>query len=444
MLLVASTAFAAPRIDITPATKGGVAFERGVLHVPENRKVATSRTIAIAFARLRSVHRDRPPIFFLYGGPGASYMDAFDETTANADRRFASLRRYAEVADVILLDQRGFSKRGTTLVNPTSVSRPLDRPTSLADTVAAWTAAAKAAPAANPGADLAGYTILECAGDIDDLRRALGYKQIVLLGGSFGSQLGFAVMRVTPAIVARAVLFGVEPLDNGLDMPSHVFAALQRVAADDPTLITAVRTLRDRFAQKPVTVRVGAKSIVLGLEDFRSALSRRAETFAPFIRALERGDYQAWAAEMLAEREGPVFGSLLNPLVDSGIGVTPARRHQLESDPAVDFLGTWNFAPHLETRRAWPTPDLTDALRTPVKTTIPTVFVNGDWDTSTPIENMLAIAPYFPNSRSIIVHRGEHDQVSYMLRGDPAAFAAILAFLGTGATAQLPVEVTAP
>ena len=453
-----TTAHAAPgTVTIEAATRSGVAFERGTLHVPENRAVAGSKTIAIGFARLRSTHRDRPPIFFLYGGPGASYLDAFDAATPNADRRFAMLRRYAEVADVVVLDQRGFSQRGTTLTLPASPPLPLDRPSSVAATIAAWSAVARAAPAANPDHDLAGYNLNECAADVDALRRALGYRQLVLLGGSFGSQQSFAVMRRFPATVARAVLVAVEPLDNGFDMPSQVFAALQRIAVDADRapalksylppggLMAAVRGLRDRFARGPITVRVGKKSVVLGLEDVqRALLFERAESWPAFILALHHGHYDEWARSELADREAPPFDALINPLIDAGIGVTPGRRQLLETDPAVDFLGTWNFAPHLGSRAAWPVPDLGDALRTPIRSTIPVVFVSGDWDTSTPVENMLAIAPYFPNGHTIVVHRGEHDQLSYQTRTDPPAFAAVLAFIATGATEKLPVEVTLP
>jgi len=456
----ASSAAAAPAagtVTIETAKRAGVAFERGTLHVPENRAVAGSKTIAIGFARLRSAHRDRPPIFFLYGGPGASYLDAFDASTPNADRRLSALRGYAAVADVVVLDQRGFSQRGTTLALPASTPLPLDRPSSVAATVAAWSAVGRGAKAANPGHDLAGYTLPECAADVDALRRALGYRQLVLLGGSFGSQQSLAVMHMFPATVARAVLVTVEPLDNGFDMPSHVFAALQRIAADADRapalrpylpaggLIAAVRGLRDRFARGPVTVRVGKKSVVLGLEDFRAALaSHGAESWPAFVLALHHGHYDEWARDEIAAREAAPFNALINPLIDAGIGVTPLRRKLLEGDPASEFLGTWNFAPHLGSRAAWPAPDLGDAFRTPSRSLIPVVFVSGDWDTSTPVENMLGLAPYFPNSHTIVVHRGEHDQLSYQTRTDPAAFAAVLAFLGSGATAKLPVEVTLP
>jgi pimeloyl-ACP methyl ester carboxylesterase len=68
---------------------------------------------------------------------------------------------------------------------------------------------------------------------------ALGYPKISLSGQSFGSQWSFAVMRLHPDVVARAVISGTEPLEKGFDMPSQILASLQRVAWEaehDPKL----------------------------------------------------------------------------------------------------------------------------------------------------------------------------------------------------------------
>jgi hypothetical protein len=77
--------------------------------------------------------------------------------------------------------------------------------------------------------DLSGYNISECAGDVNDLRKALGYDKIMLMGQSFGSQWSFAVMRHHPQIVERAILTGVEPLNHTYDMPSHIMNAIRRI-----------------------------------------------------------------------------------------------------------------------------------------------------------------------------------------------------------------------
>lgn len=444
--------------SVTTADGTVVPYEAGVLHVSENRAAPTSRVIAIGFARFKSRRPGQaPPIIMLPGGPGSSLADALTGTDDNARRRVAMFVAYSAVADVVVFDQRGFSKTGTTLAVPPAPPMPLDRPSSVRASTEQWRAVAKGIAAANRNHDLAGYNVVQCAADVNDLRKALGYQTISLVGGSFGSQWSFAIMRLYPDIVARAVLSGVEPLDNGFDMPSHVFAALARIAHDADRapglqpylppggLIAAVRELRERFARGPITVRPAGKpeSVVLGLEDFQAALAGAdAADWPAFVLSLYHRHYDDWARDEIASRQKPPFRSAINPLIDSGLGVSAARDHLLQSDPATHYLGTWNFAPHQGSRPAWPTPDLGDALRAPAIQQTPVVFISGDWDTSTPIENMLGIAPYFPRGRTIVVRREEHAPPHRMTRKHPAVFAALLEFLRTGATADLPVEFT--
>ena len=299
-------------------------FEFGTLHVRENRSAATSGEIAIGFARLRA-HRPTgaPAIVFLPGGPGTSYLDAFTETTENARRRLRMFQRYAAAADVIVLDQRGFSARGTRLRTPHVAGGALDRPGSVVATAEAWRTLAAAAGPANPGRDTSAYTVTECAADVAELAAALGYLRISLLGTSFGSQWAFAVMRRYPELVARAVLSGVEPLDHGFDMPSSVLAAMQRIAVDaevDPVLqpylpegglMAALAALRERFAGGPMRVEVadatsGAKHpVVLGLEDLQAAvIPSDADAWPAFVLALYHGHYEGWArAELGSQHE---------------------------------------------------------------------------------------------------------------------------------------------
>jgi TAP-like protein len=89
-----------------------------------------------------------------------------------------------------------------------------------------------------------------------------------------------------------------------------------------------------------------------------------------------------------------------------------------------------------------------DEFRTEVVSQIPVVFTQGDWDTSTPVENVLSVAPYFPNSRVLIVARMGHGALEPMLEplaGQlPDVFAMLREFVQTGRTANLPARVTLP
>jgi pimeloyl-ACP methyl ester carboxylesterase len=117
----------------------------------------------------------------------------------------------------------------------------------------------------------------------------------------------------------------------------------------------------------------------------------------------------------------------------------------LRGDPATKFIGRFSFDLNLVTADEWPSPDVGDEFRKPVETQTPVMFVQGDWDTSTPIENALALAPYFPNSRVLIVHRGGHNSglVPIAVR-HPLVMQQLQAFIETGTTAGLPVEVMMP
>jgi pimeloyl-ACP methyl ester carboxylesterase/DNA-binding beta-propeller fold protein YncE len=376
--------------------------------------------------------------------------------------------QYLEVGDVVLVEQRGYTTRGEQLVfDFRGTPQPLDRPASLD----AWKQfavdlARAAVPAyASRGIDLSGYTILECADDVDDLRQALGYRKISLVGQSFGSQWSFAIMRRHPEIVERALLSGVEPLDNGYDMPSHVFAALQRMAWDvdrDPTLrpylpqgglMAAVREVMNRLRAAPISVQVTdprtnqTDTVVLGVTDFQQlvSISPRPQVIIPIYN----GRYEMWAARVRDMRlSGGIgrndAGTLIGWLIDSSTGVTPFREHLLRTDSAVEFLGTWIFDLFIAATDIWPSEDVGDEFRTPVVNRTPVLFVHGDWDTSTPIENTLGMLPYFPNAHALIVHRGTHGARSEIEFSMPELMEKMFEFLKTGRRTQLPVNVELP
>ncbi len=462
---VASSQTANDRIAIEPGTVKlptgeTLAYEIGTFYVPENRNNPASRKIGVGFARIKAKQpTGAPPVFWLPGGPGLSVLGAFTDTDEASRSRLRSWSTFGAVGDLVIVEQRGYTRRGEMLVEMADAS-PLDKPASVRDDALAMQALARRAVAHHADKDLSGYTIEAFAADVDDLRRALSYDKISLFGGSFGSQWALAVMRFHPDSVARAVLSGVEPLNNGFDMPSHVVAALQRIAYDadrDPGLapylpkgglMEAIRSLRTRFVAAPVRVSVKddtgkPRTVVLGTEDMQLALlthTAEAEHWPAFILSLYHGHYDEWAKMTIKDRQAHPT-KLIGPLADNSLATTPEREHQLRTDPALDYLGTWNFESNFTSASDWPTPDMGDAVRRPRVTPIPVVFVHGDWDTSTPIENTLGLLPYFPNGHAILVHRAGHDGTFYQLRENPAAKQAVYDFLKTGATAALPTDV---
>ncbi len=440
-----------------------IPYELGTLYVPENRSDPKSRLIGVGFARFRaSTQTGAPPTFHLPGGPGSSYLDHLTPDSEIPVRAANDVALYRGVSDVVFVDQRGFSPRGEKLrFKFKTAPDPLDLPGSLARSTARHADLARAAVAdfAGRDIDLRGYTVLECAADVNDLRRALGYQQIILVGQSFGSQWSFAVMKLHPEIVKRAVLSGVEPLNHAYDMPSHVFAAIQRQwyeAEQDPRLkpwlppgglAAAARDVLRRLERAPLSVSLSGEqsaTVVLGSEDFQRDFLSLAEPSQ--LLALYYGHYQSWARKVMEKRleQEAEVGALIAPLIDTSLGVTPQREYQLRTDAGTQFLGHWNFDASLATAGIWPTEDVGDSFRGETINSLPILFIHGDWDTSTPIENLMRVTPYFTQSRVLVVEHGGHNAFARVRAELPDTAGIVMEFLRTGATSRLPVQVALP
>jgi pimeloyl-ACP methyl ester carboxylesterase len=463
----AGEVFIEPAILTTPEI-GTVHFQLGTLYVPENRADPNSRIIGVGFARFRAPQSTgAPPTFHLPGGPGGSYLTGLNQSNRQLARWIKHIANYQRVGDVVFVDQRGFSERGDLLrFKYRTPEEPLDKGASLARSTSAFVDLARAAVAefAGKGIDLRGYTVKELADDVNDLRRALGYDRITLVATSFGSQWSFAIMRRHPDVVMRALLSGIEPLDYGYDMPSHVFAAVQRMwweAEKDPRikpylpeggLAAAAREVLRRLERAPVKVAVKAPdskagetpTITLGPEDFQRSFPMGTNGPA-FLLSLYHERYDRWASSALSGRRSrEVDFPLIGALIDTSLGVTPRREHLLRTDAGTEFLGQWNFDSYLATADIWPTQDVGDEFRTEIVSRIPVVFAHGDWDTNTPVENALNIAPYFPNGRLMIATHGGHGVIEPIAENLPGVFETLLEFLRNGSTANLPARVTLP
>ena len=428
-------------------------YELGTFYVLENRDDPNSRVISIGFSRFRAHNPSGPPVFFLPGGPGNSYLEKANAEDPQLKKTPFYVGLLTQSCDVVCVDQRGYSERGEILQG---VFRG-DEPTinqSLEDRVRDYVKSAQAIVQQyqSTETDLRGYTVLECVADVNELRSALGYDKISLRGQSFGSQWSFAIMRKHPDIVERALLSGVEPLNNGYDRPSDVFAAVKRIwkqIDEDPRfkpylpsggMVEAAKTVITRLEKDPIEVEtkgflgIGKPRVVreLGPDDFPWQ-----EPAA--ILEMYHGHYDRWAAP---RPRAWGRGRLIQPLIDTSLGITPDRREQLWNDPAVRYLSRANFAAMLASADVWPSLDVGDEFRKPVRCEIPVVLVNGDWDTNTPIENAYEIAPFFPNRHILTVHQAGHGTIgAAMYQQHPKVFQALMRFLCTGETEGIPDEI---
>lgn len=165
----------------------------GMLHVLESRESGSERIIQLAVAILpaASGSPEPDPVVYLEGGPGGSAVAGFE-----ADPDGWAQYGFAQNRDLILFDQRG-----------TGYSIPeLDCDES--DTQADALELAETCKAAleDEGIDLSAYNSVESATDVATLVDSLGYTNYNLLGISYGTRLGLAVMRDHPYGLRSVVL----------------------------------------------------------------------------------------------------------------------------------------------------------------------------------------------------------------------------------------------
>ena len=454
-----------------PLEAGGLALaERGVIFVPVNRSKPNSAVISLDVYRFKATQpaAGAPPIFLLYGGPSFEGLEPLLARKGYYDKRLQPLHG---TADLVVVSQRGIGPSKPTTLIRTARPFPLDRAVTEAERAEAIRAAAVAEKSfwVEQGLDLSGFTVLEAAADLNDVRKALGYERILLWGGSFGSHWAMATMRRYPEIVERAVLRGMEGPDHTYDMPSHVLNSIRRLAAEADAapalaglippggLLAAFEKVIERVAANPVFVNVkdpksgATQRVRFGPEDVRgmatgytgSAQSRAGmRTWAKDIIKLYRGDFTEAAELRVNARENENFRTASYFMLDCGSGISPHRVEQLAADPAVALLGPLGF----NYRMACPVwnIDLGDDFRKNFETQIPTVIAHGSYDVSTPLDNAIELAPYFKKGRLIVVHGGSHPAIDDAMDANPEFAKALLTFARTGETSALPNEVRLP
>lgn len=185
----------------------------GYVEVPERRARPHGRTIRVAAAvvRARTDGPLRSPIVFLDGGPSIGAIAPFPLDF------YIDGAAYAEDRDVVLVDTRG-----------TGYSRPrLGCPEFDTAYVAAFYSGSVVDTDYGPlftravracrdrlegrGIRLASYDDKESAADLEDLRRALGYRRWNVLAISAGGVLGSTYLRLHPDHIRSVVLDSAVP-----------------------------------------------------------------------------------------------------------------------------------------------------------------------------------------------------------------------------------------
>ena len=428
---------------------GTIAAEVAFFEVPRRHANPDGTTIRLRVVRLPARHtsHDTPhsaPIVYLAGGPGGSGVG-----TARGPRWpvFDAMRANA---DVLLFDQRG---TGLSEPPPACPHRHTFEPTEAADPPAYLaalqaTAARCAAFWRDQGIDLDAYNTIDSAHDIEALRLALGVDRLSLWGMSYGTHLATAVLRYHGAHIERAVLMGMEGPDDTVKLPLAADRLLDRLGALvaaapgaaelDPDVSGAVRRVLATLASAPAQGRVrrpfGGTVVTIGVFDAQLAIaaalgrSDSARLLPMALAAAEHGDYDVLAEFVHAIREQIGTFNAMPLAMDIASGVSPARRRQVEEAERVSLLGPALNFPMPQIGDGLGIADLGPAFRTPLRSSVPTLFISGTLDGRTPPANAEAAIAGFEHAHRLTLEGAGHDDDLWLSHSEiPTRIAAFFA-----------------
>mgnify|MGYP001826508901 CR=1 FL=1 len=266
-------------------TPYGYEVECGYLVVPEHRSKPDTRPIRVhaAVFKSRAAEPKPDPVIYVAGGGGVNQLGMAESYLSRVGNDILEAR------DFIMYNQRG------AYLDEPSLACPDD--TTL---IRSWAAQGLSARERDDrqierqfecyddllaeGADLSGYNTVETAGDVNDLRIALGYDQVNLYGTSSGTRTILAILRLYPEGVRSAILDSVDPPQVNLyteypHVVDRVFSLVFEECAADPECKQKYPDLEALFFQtvddldaNPVSVQIDGTRIPINGGLFMDAL----------------------------------------------------------------------------------------------------------------------------------------------------------------------------
>jgi pimeloyl-ACP methyl ester carboxylesterase len=262
--------------------------ERGWVEVPERHSQANSPKIRLYLVRLAATTpKPGSPIIWLSGGPGIPGSQTLASPAWYS--LFEDLRKHG---DVIAFDQRGTGSSEPSLVVPGKLDLPSDKSVDSPEALQRLVAVGETVRrfTRDRGIDLAAYNTIESAQDVDAIRKALGVDKVVLFAHSYGTHLALATIKEHGPHIERAILGGVNGLDQRWRYPADSDAWLTNVAVkmrQDAKAANAIPDFKEQVKgvfteldRDPIQIRQGNAVSLIGSRRYKSLSRFVVETFS--------------------------------------------------------------------------------------------------------------------------------------------------------------------
>jgi pimeloyl-ACP methyl ester carboxylesterase len=425
----ADIANAAPKLELKPCTIPGLPPEArcGTYEVWENRAAKSGRKIPLRVVVLPALGPDRLPDPFVHftGGPGSSSV------VAGVVRIAKDLGAIRQRRDFLLVDFRGTGGSAGLFCPELQAEGVQNR---LMEEYLPPERVKACAERLGKAADLTQYTNDASVDDVDEVREALGYDKVNLLGISGGSRSVLVYLRRHPDKVRTAVLWGVWPLDERgpLGMARNTQQALDGLiaeCADDSICNTAFPKLRDEVAavlrqaeREPVKVALTdgetGRPVEVRLTRTGLAQTLRYMLYVPSSAALLPLEVHLAAQgnwKPLVETARFFAGNVSSAAMGYYLALTCSedipfiREDEILAAVQGSFLGDFRIRAQQAACAQWPAPRLGREFLDPVTSDVPVLLVSGERDPATPPANAERAARTLKNHLHVVVPDGGHD-----------------------------------
>lgn len=382
---------------------------------PDGKQI--SLNVAYAPATGRSTSPD--PVFFFAGGPGQAASETWVIIRSTLDQIRKS-------RDIVMIDQRGTGK-SNKLACQSEIEEDLNQEIDL-ELVRTETEKCLAALDGDPRF----YTTTIAMADYNQVRQAMGYDKINLMGVSYGTRAAQVYLRNYPETVRTMTLDSVVPMQLALGQDhaqmldksvAAVFADCANDADCSDLFPHQAEELHQLFAQlrevpqhtsiiHPVTgltqdITISADVLAVAIRFL--SYSSESQALIPLLvhEALTTGNLSRLAVQAMLVMSG------LNEMLAQGMEMSVLCNEDypflnLAADNSETLLGDL-FLQVTDVRcQVWPRTSIPDDFHQPVISDIPVLLMSGARDPVTPPEYAALSAEGFSNSLNLVARGQAH------------------------------------
>ncbi len=438
----------------------GQDYTFGYLEVLENREKPNGTTIKlpIYIFKSRSENPKPDPILYTVGGPGYTSMRA---------SQYMNYYKYLDDRDFILFEQRGtqYAKPSLDCQEWATAVHESNLPDfDVTQTDRLFQEAAKQCSdrLRNGGIDLNSYTTNDIAADINDLINVLDIKEYNLLTMSYSTKIGQVLLRDYPDNIRSVVMDSPLPLEVSYDEESvnNLLVTVDKLLADceqNTDCNTAFPNLKSRFfnyledkTKHPLKIIVehpktgNPETFYLKGKDlitvFSSASTQGVASIPLEINKLLNNDLSSVKKQLqyLFKEPGAGIGMGMRLSVWCA-EENPFNSQEKISQETIIYPAVKGLSPAVfekEVCKIWGVKKVPEIENKAVKSDVPVLLINGDYDELTPVKWAEAMSKNLTNSYQLIFKGWKHGPITNW--GNPCAMQAANEFFNNPAEKPKP------